>query len=244
MLLHLIAVGIPLLAMLMMAVFGGLMLIKRLRQKRFQYSLRTLLIFVTAIAVLLSAIASWNLWFKAQIEFLDPDSLAVAAWNAPPVITEEKGDFNAVYHTRCLSAGEIQKIAKNAMDRGNIHGYTSYSMEGTITVMSGNREKLEETLAEMQQADIALPDRFTIRGIVKDAAGDPLPGAAVELAGHDVPFNSSIQSRGDGTFSMPVRVPARSGYYFQIYYGKKKIDSTTFSLDSARPEIFVEIRVR
>jgi hypothetical protein len=243
MLLRMIAIGIPFLAFLMAAICGGLILFKWLRGRRFQYSLRTLLIFVTAIAVLLSAIASWNLWFKAQIEYLDPDSLVVASWNAPPVITEEKGDFKAVYHTHCLTAAEIQKILQKSMDGMKIHGYESYSAEGTITVRSANREKLAETLAEMQQADIALPGRFIIHGLVKDAAGNPLPGATLDLMG---PWSSmnNFQSRGDGTFSMPTRAPARSGYYFRIYYGKKQIDSTTFTLDADRPEIFVVIRVR
>jgi hypothetical protein len=155
---------------LTLVVWGCLWAIGRLAQRRFQYSLRTLLIAVTAVAVVLSAFTAWNRWTKAQLELLDADAPAFAFLKMTPEIgeTTDPPGFKATFRPRYRGIGEVERISDEVM------------------------------------------------------------------------FNTL----DDGTFFIPIKPPIDPQYSFEIYYGGKKMVSTTFSLDPATPEMFVIVRVR
>jgi hypothetical protein len=245
MLLRTFILGIPLFALLMLLVSGCVWVLDRLLKRRFQYSLRTLLIVVTLVAVIFSAFTAWNQWTKAQLEFLDADTPAFAYLKKPRVITEEKEPlgFKGTFRPRYREIGEILKIGEeNAPMRGGGGSNTDF-MKQTCVLNAGLRSDLENKLAAMQKADVLLPGRFVIHGILKDAAGDPIPGAQINLNSPNL-FSVSFHTLDDGTFFIPIKPPIDPSYSFEIYYGGKKMESTTFSLDPARPEKFVVIRVR
>ena len=106
---------------------------------------------------------------------------------------------------------------------------------------SDNRGYLDEKLATIKKFDVLQKGCFTIQGIVKDAAGNPVPGATLELMGV---YGTSSATREDGTFLIPIQAPAQSGYYLRIRYVGNSMDTTTFSLDSTKPESFVIVHVR
>jgi hypothetical protein len=231
---------------LTLVVWGCLWAIGRLAQRRFQYSLRTLLIAVTAVAVVLSAFTAWNRWTKAQLEFLDADAPAFAFLKMTPEIgeTTDPPGFKATFRPRYQGIGEVERISDEAgTSRGTWHGRTTDFMKQTAVLESGERHDLEAGLAAMQKADVLLPGRFVIHGVLKDAAGDPIPGAQVNLNSPNS-FNVMFNTLDDGTFFIPIKPPIDPQYSFEIYYGGKKMVSTTFSLDPATPEMFVIVRVR
>lgn len=215
-------------------------------RSKFQFSLRTLLIFVTAFAVLFSVITSWNYWFKAKLYFIDSTSPLVSMLKAPPQIIEEKGCFKATYRPQHIDIGEIyklsEKISLSLTTNGSYRCSTNHTNQ-TMILEADNRSFLDEKLDAMRKTDVLLPGRFIIQGLVKDAEGNPVPEASVDLMGPYV-FINYFMSRNDGTFAMPITAPANSGYYFSIRYGDKKMETPTFSLDSAQPELFVIIQVK
>jgi hypothetical protein len=242
----LISVLVPLLVVLALVIWGCWWLINRLAQRRFQYSLRTLLIGVTVVAVVLSAYTAWNRWTRAQLEFLDADAPAFAFLKMTPEISEATGPsgFKVTYRPRYRGIGEVERISDEARTpRGTWHGRTTDFMKQTAVLESGERHDLEAGIVAMQKADVLLPGRFVIHGVLKDAAGDPIPDAQVNLDSANS-FNVMFRTLDDGTFFIPIKPPIDPQYSFEIYYGGKKMVSTTFSLDPATPEMFVTVRVR
>jgi hypothetical protein len=213
-------------------------IIHLMQRHRFQFSLRTLLIVVTALAVLLSLITSWNYLFKAQIEWLDPSSTLVVQWKKPPEIVEENGQFKVTYRPQHRGIGEILISLGNAFSN-----YSSYGVKQTLSMESDNRRELGEKLAMLSKSDILQNGCFTIQGIVKDADGKPVRDATIYLMGSSFGFTDSY-SREDGTFFMPIKTPAQAGYFFKIFYRGKKRYTPTFLLDSSKPELFVVVRVK
>jgi hypothetical protein len=220
-------------------------IIRLMQRHRFQFSLKTLLIFVTAVAVLLSAITSWNRWFKAQIEFLHPSSPLVAQWKKPPEIVEENGQFKVIYRLQHRGIGEVLNLTEKAFQGQPISSSrATFDHEGqSMTYESDDRPYLEKRLSTIQKFDVLQKGCFTIQGIVQDAAGNPVSGATVDLMGSYVYINH-FATRKDGTFLMPMQAPAQSGYYLRIRYGNKSMDTTTFSLDAVKSEMFVIVRVK
>jgi hypothetical protein len=216
-----------------------------MQRHRFQFSLRTLLIVVTAVAVLLSAITSWNRWFMAQIEFLDTSSPLVVQWKKSPEIVEDNGQLKLTYRPQHRGIGEILNLSEKAFQEESISSSRgSFDHTGqSMTYESDDRRYLEKRLTTIQKNDVLQKGCFTIQGIVKDAEENPVPGATVDLMGPYVYINH-FATRKDGTFFMPMQAPAQSGYYLRIRCNKLDTNTTTFSLDSAKPELFVIVHVR
>jgi hypothetical protein len=212
--------------------------IRMMRRHRFQFSLRTLLIFVTGVAVLLSVITSWNRWFKAQINFFDPSSPVVATLKAPATIIEDKGHFKVTYRPQHRDISEILKVLGNSFCN-----YSCYGVMQTLSMESDNRRELDEKLSTLGKSDILQSGCFIIQGIVKDANDKPVSSAQIYLRGPYSGLKDS-ESREDGTFFMSIKTPAQSGYFLQIRYGNKEMNTPIFSLDSTKPELFVIVRVR
>jgi hypothetical protein len=205
---------------------------------------------VTAFAVLLSVIMTWNKWSKAQIEYLDLSSPLVSTWTATPVIIEEKGNFKVTYRPQHRGIGEILNLIEKAPQQqfsGSSKGLFDH-LGQSMNFESDNRGYLDEKLATIKKIDVLQKGCFTIQGIVKDAAGNPVPNATIDLLPWG--FINAHQSRADGTFFLPIDDPSkigyrqRTGFYLRIRYGDKALDTPTFSLDSAKPEMFVIVRVR
>jgi hypothetical protein len=245
-----IAVIIVILLVLVLIAILTWATIRLMRRHRFQFSLKTLLIFVTAVAVLLSVITSWNYWFKAQIDFLDPSSQLVSTWQATPVIIEEKGNFKVTYRPQHRGIGAILNLTEKASQGEYISSSKgSFDHMGqSMTYESDDRRYLEKRLATIQKNDVLQKGCFTIQGIIKDADENPVSGATVDLLPWG--FVNAHQTRTDGTFFLPIDDPTKmgyhqhTGYYLRIRYGDKTRDTPTFSLDSAKPELFVIVHVR
>jgi hypothetical protein len=238
-------VGIPLLALLMLLAYGCFWVLNRLLKKRFQYSLRTLLVFVTAVAVILSAITTWDQWNKAQLEFVDSSSPAFAALNKPVEITEEKKDlrFKTTFRPRYREIGEVLGFNEESDPFNGSWGCRTDFMNQTSILEASDRRDLEKKLADMQKADVLLPGRFVIHGLLKDSAGNLIQGAQINLVSYNV-FDVSFKTLEDGTFFIPIKPPVQSSYHLLIYYRDKKMESSEFSLNPAQPERYVVVQVR
>lgn len=212
-----------------------------MRRNRFQYSLRTLLLIVTAFAVLLSVITTWNQWLKAQIEFLDLDSPLVSTWKEPPVIRYENDAFRVTYRPQHRELDEILKASRDTPFEGPFTGCSSEYYRQIAYLESRDRQYIELKLASLIKYDVLQNDSVTIQGVIKNADEKPVSNANIYL----VPYDILLSSRGDGTFFLPLKhLPHRSDYYLMIRYGRKSMNTRMFSLDSTRPEIFVVIHVK
>ncbi len=235
---------IPVLVLLPLFISGCLWVLDRLLQRRFQYSLRMLLIVVTAVAMIFSAFTAWDRWTKAQLEFLDADASDFAFVKKPPAITEDTDSqgFEVVYRPRYRTMGELHEIGEKMPMQGGGGSNTDFMKQITV-LNAGVRSELENELAAIVKADVLLPGRFVIHGLLKDTDGNSIPDAQIDLKSPNS-FNLMFKTLEDGTFFIPIKPPVDSSYSMEIYYGGKRMESTTFSLDPARREMFIVVRVR
>ena len=213
---------------------------------RFQYSLRTLMIGVTLVALVLSSISTWRYLSLARIEWLAPSSTAVRQFWTEPVVSEQGNDFTAVYRAKCRDVNDLYNLALEDQ-RGHPDGSSGSSLDHqrlVITVESSDKPYLGKMLAALAEADTPKKGWFTIRGIVEDREGRPVADAMVDLMGSYVYINH-FQTREDGTFTMLIQAPPDRGYYLRIRYaGNRQMNTARFKLSDDNRELVVRIRVK
>jgi len=215
------------------------------RKRRFQYSLRTLMIGCTLVAVVLSAVQSWRQWTTAHTVWLAPSSPEARRFLAVPEIVEQGEGFTAAFRPNFRDLGDLVNILeKAAIPTGRMNSRFDHQSQ-QMRFETAERKALEDRLALLKSNDVLQPGWFVIRGRVEDSSGDPVGGAVVDLMGSYVYINC-FQTRPDGTFLMPIQAPAGNGYYLRIRYhdDKQRISTPSFSLDPANTEKVVQIQVK
>ena len=208
--------------------------------RRVQFSLRTLMIGVTMVAVGLSSVSTWHYLSLARIEWLAPASVAARQLVTKPVVIELDDGFSATYASKFLPVDELLKMATEAQRSGR----TTLHHRHTITVQSSDKSHLEEMLAALAKADAPKKGWFAIRGVVEDREGRPVADAMVDLMGSYVYINH-FQTRPDGTFTMPIQAPPGRGYYFRVRYGgNRRMKTDRFALTDGNRELVARIRVK
>ena len=224
-------------------IWGLWMLCKRFG--RVQFSLRTLMIGVTLVAVALSSISTWRYLSLARIEWLAPSSPVARQLVAKPVVIELDDGFSATYSSKFRPAAELVEVATEDQRSGQQtwSGLTTLHHLHTITVQSSHESRLEETLAALAEADAPKKGWFAIRGVVEDREGRPVADAMVDLMGPYVYINH-CQTRDDGTFTMPIQAPPGRGYYLRIRYGgNQRMNTARFTLSDDNRERVMRIHV-
>lgn len=221
---------------------------RRLAGKRFQFSVRTLLLTVTGVAVLLSITLSWDYWTYARITWLAPTSPEAAALVSEPTIVEEGERYRVTFRPRFRDLNQLQPFLQKAYRGPGGGGYRSdYSLQ-EVTLEPTLRVKLEAELSALQTNDVPQPGWYAIRGRVIDSQGQPVPNVAVDVRG--VSIHSSgvfAQAREDGIFFLPFQAANGSRCYLYVAYGTgSKLSSQntrTFALDPAQRTMSVIIRL-
>lgn len=234
------------LAILLLAVLAILTFVAVLVwRRRPQFSLRTLMIACTLVAVAFSAWYSWQWWRLARLTWIDPASPEARGLLAEPSIVEKDGKFRASFRPRHRSVGSVRKAAGPVSLEGGGSMNTHWRTYGEIDLESGGRACLERYLAALQKADVPQPGVRMIQGRVEDSSGEPVGGAAVDLLGPYVYINQ-FQTRPDGTFTMPLDAPPQSGYRLRIRYAgdTKRMETPSFTLSDDLAPRFVLVRVR
>jgi len=216
------------------------------RLRRGQFSVRTLMIGVTLVAIGLSAVMSWRYINQAKIEWLEPSSAAAGQLWAEPVVTQEGGEFTAVYRSRFRDEEELYaaELTGRMVPGGGSFGMQMDQLRQSIKLKSSDRSHLEDRLAALAEADVPKRGWFAIRGVVENRDGRPVPDARVDLMGSSVYINHFI-TREDGTFTMPLQAPPGPGYYLRIRYGgNRRMNTARFTLSDDNRELVVRIRVK
>lgn len=236
--------GLFVIVLLAVLLATGLVLLAR--RRRLQFSLRTLLLGVSLVAVTLSAVLSWKYLNTARITWLDPASSKAARFAPEAVIEEKDGSCVATFTPRCRDMQElIAMMDKAQLPTASQAGWSLGDDGQQIQFKSSEREPLEARLSFLKTNDVLTPGRFVIRGRVEDSQGLPVPGARICL----FPVSpGGSRSRNDGTFLMrfPLNSPAGRDYWLEVRYGhdEHRMNTQRFRLDAAHPEMVVVIRVK
>lgn len=215
--------------------------------RRVQFSLRTLMIGVTVVAVGLSSVSTWHYLSLARIEWLAPASVAARQLVTKPVVIELDDGFSATYASKFRPVDELLKMATEAQRSGQRtwSGRTTLHHRHTITVQSSDKSHLEEMLAGLAKADAPKKGWFAIRGVVEDREGRPVTDAMIDLMGPSYVYINDFQTREDGTFTMPVQAPPGRGYYLHIRYGgDRRMNTARFILSDDNRELVIRICVK
>jgi len=212
---------------------------------RLQFSLRTLMIGVTVVAIVLSSISTWRYLSLARIEWLAPSSAAARQLWAEPVVAKRGEDFTAVFTPKFRDVCDLYaiEVEREPGWQGSFGRQVDHPRQ-TIWLESSHQSRLEETLAALAEADLPKKGWFTIRGTVEDREGRPVADALVDLMGSHVYVNH-FRTRADGTFTMPIQAPPGRGYYFRVRYGgDKRMNTARFALTDDNRELVARIRVK
>jgi hypothetical protein len=215
------------------------------REKRVQFSLRTMMIGVTVVAFGLSAVMSWRYLNLARIEWLDPASAEAGfAWTSP-VVTREGDKFTAVYMPKFRSLNDLGDVeVARAPGWSGSFGRRFDNAKHVLQLRSSDESYLRQWLAAVAKADAPKKGWFAIRGVVEDRDGQPVADAMVDLMGSYVYINH-FQTREDGTFTMPIQAPPGRGYYLRVRYGdNRQMNTAQFTLADGNRELVVRIRVK
>ena len=217
------------------------------RLRRSQFSVRTLMIGVTLVAIGLSAVMSWRYINQAGIEWLEPSSAAARQLWAEPVVTQEGDEFTAVYRSKCRDEDELYstELTGRMVSGGGSFGMQMDRMRQLIKLESSDKSHLKNRLAALAKADVPKKGWFSIRGAVEDREGRPVADAMVNLRGGSWAYINHFKTREDGTFTMPIQAPPDRGYYFDIRYGgNRRMKTAPFTLSDDNRELVVRIRVK
>jgi hypothetical protein len=214
-----------------------------------RYTLRTLFIGITLVAV---ALTCWLVYRQAtlcRLHWLPPGSPAAKAlFPIPTIQKRDDGSYTLTYYARSC---DIQSLYRAVSPAGNCKLVIN---RHSIVYESPDLPTAQACLAALQTADKPKPGSFVIRGKLADRSGKPVARATIDLMGSFV-FINYFETRDDGTFTMPLTdptgsaPPAGSGYYLRVRADK---DSTKhpfhwntpgFSLDPTTPESDVLIVV-
>jgi hypothetical protein len=217
-----------------------------LRRWRPQFSLRTLLLVVALVAVLLSVANSRRYLQTATTAWLAPSAPEAERLWAKPAIRETDDGYEVTYRPKRRSVDELNRLAseKRALFPQSSYGSYTHGPLQEIRLQSSDRAALAAWLSAYQEADVLPAGQFVIRGRVEDRQGRPVGGAIVDLRGPNVRINDA-QTRSDGTFTLPLKVPPGDEYSLEIRCGDGKVRWTPrFSLAPDEPERVARIRLR
>ena len=212
-----------------------------------RFSLRSLLIGITLVAV---ALGSWLYYRQAtfcEIRWLSPGSAAAKSISPTSTIQPlADGRFGFTYNVRNR---DVQMLSSFQLPAGDVNVQIERE---SVTLSSPDLTSLQSSLQSLESADQRKPGTFVIRGRVVDHRGKPVARATIDLMGSFV-FINHFETRDDGTFAMPLydagglTAPAGSGYYLCVRpageSGKKPSfwNTPSFSLSPNAPELDVEI---
>lgn len=214
-----------------------------------QFSLRSLLIATSLLAVLLAGWFGCRRAMMARLTWLPLGSQqAEALFPTETVQTMPEGQFGFTYHSRRVRLSSLPVPS-------GFSGSFSYKDNGqTVTVKTADEAAASELLQSLRDADVLPAEQHVIRGRVVDRQGGPLAGAIVDLMGPFV-FINHFQTRDDGTFTLTLedgglKPPLGSGYYLRIRAPEETAEqhvrwnTPTFTLDLTQPERVASIMVR
>ncbi len=195
-----------------------LLLLFRENKGPIQFTLRTLFVVVTVMALILGGIGWWRTANLAQLRWLDPTSPeAVALFRPCEIVRTNRGEWSIDYHPQ----------------RSSIRFETT----------SVHREWIESQLRALQDADTLGPGEMVLRGRVEDSGGEPAAGVKVDLMGPCVRIGL-LPTGEDGTFVMPMKGNEDWRYYLRIRSrGAKPRNTARFSLSYDAPERVVIVRL-
>ena len=238
------AFGLLLPFVVLILLIAGLVTLAVARKRvRLRFSLRSLLIFTALVALVLGAVSWWRSLGVAETTWLAPSSAAARQLEPQPEIVREGKEFKLTFSPKRRAVQELTDAVKK--EHGELpgdHGCRWEHQRQQVEITAEEEAALEGRAEALEEADVLRPGTFVIRGRVEDRQGRPVPDATVDLAGVYVNY---CRTRADGTFTMPIQAPPRSGYYLRIRYGvEKRMRTPSFSLSTSEPERVVLIRVR
>jgi hypothetical protein len=108
---------------------------------------------------------------------------------------------------------------------------------------SNDRTELEAWLSGYEEADVLPAGEFVIRGLVEDRQGRPVGGAGVDLEGPNFLINH-VQTRSDGTFTLPIKRLPGGEHHLCIRLGGEEVRCTPmFHLAPDEPERVARIQM-
>lgn len=230
--------------LLLFAAFFSLLVMLRVRDRQFQFSLRGLFMALTIVALLLSGIGWWRLSHLAQVRWLDPTSPeAVEMFTVSEILPHDEG-WSTAYEARCRGIQVLTGILESdGVTLGGSHSTRWDSYASRVELVAEDREALAGYLAALQNADKLGSGEMVIRGRVEDSDGKPVAGAIVDLMGPYVYINH-FRTREGGTFVMPMTPNETWGYYLRIRPrdGERR-NTSRFSLSYDEPERVVIVRL-
>lgn len=239
-----IRIAVLIVIALFLAALLATVVVVMARRSRLQFSLRTLLLGISLVAIAFSAMLSWDYLTTARTTWLDPASPEAARLVPEAVIVEKDGSYTATFTPRFRDMQELFAIMEKAQlpSGSRTAGYVGHDGQ-QIEFTTSERPPLEARLTLLKTNDVLMPGTFVIRGRVEDSEGRAVSKATVDLMGSYVYINH-FQTREDGTFLMPIQPPPGRGYYLRIRYGDQAMNTGSFTLDPENPEMVVVVRVK
>lgn len=241
----LFVVGVELLCVAAVA-WGLWALLKRFG--RIQFSLRTLMIGVTMVAIALSSVATWQYLNTARIEWLAPSSTAARQLTTKPVVIRQDDGFSATYTSKFRPVDKLleAEIEQPQSDRDTWSCLKMHHELHAITVESSEKAYVTQTLSAFEEIDVLAPGWFVVRGVVQDGWGRPVANARVYILGPLSVFPvGTSETRLDGTFTLPLQARPGRGYFIRVKYGKNEpMNTAEFTLTDDNRELVAKIRVK
>lgn len=217
-----------------------------LRGKRFQFTLRTLLIVTVLISLAFASIRWWLSLNVAETVWLPPASAAARQLVPKAGVVYDGEEYQVRFTPRRRDVYELTETVRKKQGKfPGVHSYLWDHAKQQVELAGDEEAGLQSMLRALQEADVLRSGQFAIWGRVVDDEGRPVAGATVDLMGPYVYVNH-FQTRDDGSFAMPLRgPPASSGYYLRIRYGDdQRMRTPQFTLSASKPERVAEIRVK
>lgn len=222
-----------------------LLLLLRENKGPIQFSVRTLLVAVTLVALILGGIGWWRIVNLAQLRWLDPASPEAESLTPSVTVSQnDDGEWAAVYCAWCRSIHDLtKKLDADGVTLGGDHTIGWYDHRARLLLAAADRELLEAYLEALRKADKLGPRQMVIRGRVIDADGSPVADASIDLMG-SYHYINHFRTREDGTFTMPITPDEGWGYYLRIRPRDREPETTgRFPLSYDEPERVVIVRL-